>query len=279
MENQENKQLRVVSTRLTPLPLNSSEISMRQQASGEKISEMPINTLLAKLSNSLKEICLMTGLKVEEATGKEFTKLFAKFVLSHYGYLTAGELSLAFSLNAADELPTKTVCYGSNLTIEYVGAILSSYKQKRMALASKIALSASHELPTPELTKEQKESEAKEFCNEYYKKWLERDFSPVTALYAYMVYDTLDKAGIISLTVEEKKHWFAKAQEQRERELSAPSIDRQERKDYNRMMEAYMNNSVPQEEKDLVKNYAKKLALLDYFSSWKLEGKVKIFDI
>lgn len=261
-----------------PLPLSSSEILMRKCAGNLKISSLPAQTLISELGSELKIICMITGLKVDDTIATEFTKTFAKFILTHYGNLTMAEITLSFELNAADELPSKTVCYGSNLTIELIGGVLSSYKAKRTALATKIAHSAHPGLPEPELTEEEKGKEAMDFCNEYYRKWLERDFSPVSAMYAHMVYDTLDKQGLITLSVNDKKSWMVKAQEQREKELSAPTLDRQERKDRNRLMESYMNDLLPQEEKDLIKNYAKKLALLYLFGLWKEEGKLKLFE-
>lgn len=251
---------------------------MRQAATGELISELTANSLLTKTANVLKEICLVTGLKIEEQYAVEFTKIVNRFLLTYHGALTPAEVSLAFNMNAAGELPTKTVCYGQNLTIEHIGGVLHSYRQKRVDLATKIAEMKHPELVEPEPTEEEKYVQSKQFCEEYYSKWLNRDFSPVTLEYAHMVYDSLVRLGSINLTVEEKKAWFDEAQGFRDRELALPTVDRIERKKKNGLIAAYLNNAIPQDEKELVKKYAKRLALLDFFKICKEQGKQTIFN-
>lgn len=251
---------------------------MRQAATGDRIRELTANSLLTKTANVVKEICLITGLKVEEQNAVEFTKIVNKFLLTHYGELTHSEVSLAFSMNAAGELPTKTVCYGSNLTPEHIGGVLHAYRLKRVDLATKIAEMKHPEISEPALTEEEKYEQAKLFCEEYYQKWLSRDFSTASLSYAHMVYDDLEQIGLIRFTVEEKKKFFGEAQQVRDQEISAPTVDWNERKDRSRLMELYMNDSVPNDEKILVRNYAKRMALLHFFKSCKEEGRTKLFE-
>lgn len=261
-----------------PLPLSSSEISILEAGKSEPIRSLPAQTLVSKIGNVIKEICLVTGLKVEEEYSKEFTKTVVIFLRAYYSYLTPSEITTAFHLNAAGELPTKTVIYGSNLTINYIGWVLSGFKDLRSKLADKIKGMRHPELPEPEPTPEEIDDQERRFCNDYYQKWLSRDFSPVTLQYAHMVYDSLDRMSIIQLSVNQKQEYFSQAQAIRKSEIEAPTVDWSERKLRNRLIQDYLNDAVPHDEKELVKNYAKRLALLDYFKSCKEKGTQSLFD-
>lgn len=236
---------------------------------------MPAQTMVAELSNSLKEICLTTGLKVDESTSVEFTKMFNKFVMTYYGILTPGEVSLAFNLNAANELADRVEFYGQFLTIEHVGKVLHQYLAKRAKLAAKMQEQLI-ELESPKPTQEELDMNDREFVNEYYRKFLDKEFSSASLEYAWMVYDVLDKFKMIPFTVDQKKEIFHEAQTIRDRELSAPTTDREEKKSNMNMIEAYLNDAVPIQEQNLVKSYAKRIALLTLFKDWKSSGKKKI---
>ncbi len=67
-----------------------------------------------------------------------------------------------------------------------------------------------------------------------------------------MVYDTLDQRGVINLTNKQKKEYMAEAQELRNKEISAPAVDFQKRKEQNRLIEAYLNDAIPKEEANIV---------------------------
>lgn len=231
------------------------------------------------MGNILKEICLTTGLKVEEGLSKEFTKVFNKFILAHYGILTPGEIALAFTLNAANDLPEKMEFFGSNLTIEHVGKVLFQYIRKRANLAAKINEERyKQELPPPIPTKDEQEMNDKLFANEYYRKYLYHEFSLVSLEYAHWVYDTLDRFKLIRYTVAEKKRYMEEAELMRQQEIHAPPVDFHKHKEMNRLINAYINNLVPESEKQLVKQYAKRLALMDLFKRWKEQGRNRIFD-
>lgn len=240
------------------------------------------------MGNKLKEILLTTGLKVEESTSVEFTKMFNRFVMVHYNILTPGEVALAFTLNAAGQLPgdngrgqqtEKIELFGPNLTIEHVGGVLYRYMQKRANLARKIVEQGTRNvLPEPVPTEEQQKASDREFANEYFRKYLTGEFSSASVEYAYMVYDVLDQQGIIQLSVAKKKEYFMQAQDIRDKEIAAPPVTRQEKNELLNLMDSYMNDAVPVSEQTLVKSYAKRLALLDYLKKMKEEGKTKIFE-
>jgi hypothetical protein len=261
---------------------------MQRCAAEEKIRNINTNSLGKKFSDVINEITLITGLKVDEQYAKPFAVLFSKFLLAYYGTLTCAEIVLAFRLNSMNALPgqngngkdtDRIDFYGPNLTIDHVGGVLSRYMQKRSVLASKINEQPKEIVDTPKLSAEEEEMDNKRFCNDYFRKYLNRDFSPISLEYAYMVYDMLDRLGVMDISITDKKLFFSEAQEVRHRELAAPSLDRDEKKEKNRLMEAYMNNEVPESEIKLVKNAAKKLALLKQFEYWKMAGKEIIFDI
>lgn len=251
---------------------------MRQQATGERIKDMHATKLVSSMSGALDEITLITGLKVDGTYTKEFLKIFNKFILSHYHMLTTAEVVLAFTMNAANELDEKTDFYGSNLTIEHVGKVLFRYMQKRQNLAKKISEQRQEALAAPEPTKDEIDMQDKTFANEYYRKYLDKDFSSVSLSYAHMIYDVLDRFDLLQYSVKQKKEYYAKAQKARERELSAPSVDFQERKSNTKLMESYVDGILPSSEIELIKQYAKRLALFDRFDIWKAEGKKIIID-
>ena len=208
--------------------------------------------------------------------------------MAHYGILTPGEIALAFTLNAAGQLPgdngrgqqtERIELFGPNLTIEHVGGVLCRYMKKRANLARKIVEQGTRNvLPEQVPTKEQQEESDREFANEYYRKYLTGEFSSASVEYAYMVYDVLDQQGAIQLSVAKKKEYFTQAQEIRDREIAAPPVSRQGKSELLNLMDSYMNDAVPMSEQSLVKSYAKRLALLDYLRKLKDEGQTKIFE-
>lgn len=261
---------------------------MRQCAAEERIKDINTQSLGKKFSDMINEITLITGLKVDEQQAKPFAVLLSKFLLSYYGILSCSEVTLAFRLNAMGDLPgvtgqgkesEKIDFYGGNLTIDHIGGVLHRYMQKRANLADKLIKQRGVSTDDPPLTPEEEEIQDKSFANEYYRKYLNGEFSAVSLEYAYLVYDTLDKRGMINLSNKQKSAYMEEAQSIRDREIAAPAISRPERKAQNKLMEAYLNDMIPREEANLVKCIAKRLALMDIFKTWKASGKTKIFEV
>lgn len=279
MEQIENNQYRVPSKQLTPLRMTSSEIWMRQRANDVKIKNMTVKALILEMGKVQKEICLISGLKVDDGTAKEFIKLFIRFLLVHYSMLTCGEISLAFVLNASGKLGERVEYYGSILTLEHVGKVLSLYMAKRAALAKKLNENNSTEKELQPPTREQQEMDDMLFSNEYYRKYLSGEFSSVSYEYAHMVYDILDANKLIPYTIAEKNVFMGKAEKLRQQELTTPATGFNERRELNKLVEAYLNNLLPASEILLVKNYAKRLALFELFVLWKSQGRKRIFEL
>lgn len=269
---------------------------MQQVAKDKKIKDYTTSELPIEFTKLLSELVLITGLKApfiisKDKYGKEYEDVtpFAKevsiFLTTHWNYFTLSEIVLAFRFNAASELPgennqgkvtPKLDFYGTIFTLDQIGGVLYRYRQKRANLAAKIDyLKPIKELPPP--SHEQDMIDDKIFCEEYYKKWLNGEFSKASTSYAYMIYDRLERFGKIRLSLEEKKDIFAKAQRIREQEISAPQVDRELRKDNMRILESYLNEEVPKQEQDLVKTYAKRIALFEYFNKLKGQKKKTIF--
>lgn len=263
---------------LTPLRFTSSEIWMRQRAADVKIKELSAQALVIEIGKVQKEICLTTGLKVEEGTAKEFVKLLIRFLLVHYSILSCGEVSLAFTLHASGKLTDRIEFFGSVLTLEHIGKILSLYMAKRAALAKKLNENTGTSIELPAPTKDEQNSSDKSFVNEYYRKYLSDEFSTVSKEYAYLVYNVLDENKLITYTTKEKNSFLYEAERLREQEISAPAINFKDRKDLNKLMEAYINNQLPNSEVILLKNYAKRLAVFSLFDQWKKEGRQKVFE-
>ena len=261
---------------------------MRQCAAEEKIKDINAATLGRKFSEVINEITLITGLKVDEGNAKPFAVLVSRFLLTYYGIITCSEITLAFRLNAMGDLPgingqgketDRIDFFGSNLTVDHIGGVLHRYLQKRSNLAQKLSAQRQQLLEDPPPSPEQIEMNDKLFANEYFRKYLHNEYSSVSLSYAYMVYDTLDRHGKIQLTNSKKKEYMEKAQKERDQEIAAPAISMQEKKLQNKMIEAYRNDLIPIEEINLVKSYAKRLALMDQFKAWKEAAKTKIFEV
>ncbi len=148
---------------------------MRQCAAEDRIRDINTAGLGKKFAAIVNEITLITGLKPPfvikgDEKGREvedmgpFVTLFSKFLLSHYSMITCAEVTLAFRLNASSDLPEKTDFYGSILTIEHVGRVLTQYIRKRANLAAKINDQMALPTPDKELTAEEREKEERDFC-------------------------------------------------------------------------------------------------------------------
>lgn len=268
--------------------LTSNEIWMRQCAAEERIKDINIQSIGKKFSDLINEITLITGLKVDENNAKSFAVLFSKFLLTYYSVLSCSEITLAFRLNSMNELPgvngqgkdtDRIDFYGQNLTIDHIGGVLHRYMEKRANLAAKIGQQRQVTIEEPKLTPEQQDMEDKKFVNEYYRKYLNGEFTHVSLEYAHMVYDSLDKRGMVNLTNSEKNKYMQEAQTFRDKELALPATNRVERRQMHCLMEAYLNDSVPVEEKERVRRYAKRLVLMDLFNSWKGKGQKIIFEV
>lgn len=251
---------------------------MRQCAADQKIREIDARAIGKAFADLVNEITLITGLKIEEQNAKPFAVLFSKFLLSHYGIISCAEAALAFRLNAAGDLPEKIDFFGSTLTIEHIGRVLFQYIRKRGILSKKLS-EQRQVIDSPPPSAEQIDMEDQQFVNEYYRKYLNSEFTKVSLEYAYMVYDSLDKRGTIKLTNTEKNKYLKEAQDFRDKELALPATNRDDRKEMHGLMEAYLNDSVPLEEKERVRRYAKRLVLMDLFKVWKQAGKTKVFEV
>lgn len=270
---------------------------MRECAKGKKIGEIRRDHVGKIFSDLVNEITLTTGLKapfvlktgvdgkqVEDMT--PFALAFAKFILAHYKQLSSEEISLAFRLNAAGQLPgtsggresEKVEFYGSQLTLEHIGSVLFRYMQKRGALAQKLREELRIESKETPPTIEQQDMDDKHFANEYYRKYLSKEFSTISLEYAHMVYDILDRFKIIKISKDRKKEFMAEAVKIREHQLQITPMDRDERREWNRLLASYVNGDIPEAEQQLVKNYAKRIALMEAFSIWENEGRKKIFE-
>jgi len=251
---------------------------MRQCAADPKIRDISAQSVGKTFSDLVNEITLITGLKIEDQNAKPFAVLFSKFLLSYYGMISSSEVALAFRLNAVGELPEKVDFFGVTLTIEHIGRVLYQYIRKRGILSNKLR-EQREVIDSPPPSLDQIDMDDKLFVNEYYRKYLCNEFSNITLEYAYMVYDSLDKRGMINLTNAQKRQYMQEAQEMRDKELALPPTTREERKKQHSMMEKYLNDALPAEEIERVKRYAKRMAVLDQFKKLKADGKAKIFEV
>ncbi|UCJ07818.1 hypothetical protein KTO58_01180 [Chitinophaga pendula] len=259
--------------------MTSSEVWMQKCAAGDRLQEMSTEVLFKGLPRALNQIGVITGLKVESSP--EFARAFAQevsiFLYNHYGILTLDEIVLAFRLNASGEYGDIISHYGQNLTIEHIGRVLVQYKQRRAKLAVKIQ--NQEKLPeAPRPTSSAIDEEARQFANEYYRKYLTGEMTEITISYAHLVYNDLDRFGVLNLDKEKKIGYYKEALLFRKKELGLPAATKDERKAINKLVQSYLEKQVPVAEKELVRNYARRLALLDYFKALKGKDIKKIFE-
>lgn len=111
----------------------------------------------------------------------------------------------------------------------------------------------------------------KQFANEYYRKYKEDEFSECSASYAYMTYDILNKHGMIHLSKEQKAGYLAQATRDYESRQWEPE---KEEVPISALLKADIVLSHTQT--TAINNIAKELALMDLFTTWKEQGRIKI---
>jgi hypothetical protein len=113
----------------------------------------------------------------------------------------------------------------------------------------------------------------KQFANEYYRKYKEDEFSECSASYAYITYDILNKRGMIHLSKAQKADYMVQATKDYESRQWEPE---KEGVPISALLkaDAVLNHT----HATAINNIAKELALMDLFSTWKQEGRIRIIN-
>lgn len=225
----------------------------------------------------LKYCFALIGLRPEQWPDELQKMVLLNFLRENYSGHSLEEIKLAFDLGVAGKFNLEMAHY-QNFSCIYLGSAMRAYQKYAAQVLNQERNRYQEVLSEPLPSPEQQEMDDKLFANEYYRKYLNYEFSAVSLEYAHWVYDTLDRFKLIRYTVAEKKQYMEEAELIRQKEIHAPPVDFHKHKEMNKLIEAYINNLVPESEKQLVKQYAKRLALMDLFKKWKEQGRNRIFD-
>lgn len=228
-------------------------------AAGQVIQDAP----LSDLKEALRYAMVKIGLRSENWPGEEEKALLVLHIVKEYGQHTAAEIRLAFDMALAGKLGLKEVSCFENFSCLYFSTIMNAYRAWAKEEYKQIKAPA----PVEEkkvLTDEQFKTETLE--------WLERakdkvwgkgwkvDFIPI------LLFEDLDKLGMIKYTDEEWMATLLKAVEYRQGQLGelaeseGSSTARDRVRDFARMKE---EGCFTGEHADYLPILAKKMILWD----------------
>jgi len=264
MEHHEQQRSVIVSKQRSPLSLTSRDVLIQQCAQGTKIKSINGRSIGSKMSDLVKRITVITGLKTDESSADMFAEEICKFLLCHYGNLTIDEVVAAFSINATESGDEKVIFYGGYLTIEHIGQVLTAYKSKRAATHRKL----SEPPPVVERnpTKEEIDMQDKQLVNGLYAHYLAGDMTEPRLAYCWMAYDVI-KAKRPDLIPPEpvRNRFYHLAKEHRKEQLLLPNKDKQERDKAKMLLQDFLSDSLSFGEEQIIINDGKRRTLLYIF--------------
>lgn len=169
------------------------------------------------------------------------------------------DFELAFDYN--DTLDDKIKHWGL-FCWEYVNEILKQYKKHQ----SKLVVSSWRELPVvlseDEIEAKNKEAHEKLLAGveNIYQQWLINPNIEILVPQAY--YNALDKEGLIQVTKEEKKAFYNEAKLIHMNDIRFNSSG----KDVSNRIKQIISNTIGESDSIIIKNIAKGLTLISYFS-------------
>jgi len=226
----------------------------------------------------LKYCFALIGLRPEQWPDDLQKMVLLNFIRQNYSGHSLEEIKIAFDFGSAGKLDIEMTHY-QNFNCIYLSDVMQAYRKYATEILKQDANTYKEMPPSPLPSNEEQEMNDKNFANEYYRKYLNNEFSLVSLEYAHLIYNTLDKFKLIRYTVARKKEYMVEAQELRLKELNGTSIsDFREHQEITKLLQLYTKEEVPEPEKKLLINYAKRLALLDLFKFWKGQNRKRIFE-
>lgn len=185
-----------------------SAADVRDASSQIKICDIESEKGIKAIAFSLVSIAEMVG--ITTGTDEEQEMLLTAFVMKYFGnQLTPRELVLAFELNAAGKLDNERQHYNT-LNIEYVGAVLNAYIRYRNSLPKEQKVAeVGRQLAenAGESSEEYKREQYKAMHESMVRHIEEKNELPRIALWN-LCYEYLENAGLIVMTLDEKKKFF-----------------------------------------------------------------------
>jgi hypothetical protein len=284
MEHHQEQRLEIASQQQNRLSLTSSEILIKQCAqTGTRIGTLDARSIGAHLTDLVKRITVITGLKVDDSSADMFAQDMTRFLLTYYSNITIEEIKTAFYLNANEIGEDKVIFYGSFLTLEHIGRVLTQYKAKRAAVVKKI--NAGSSLPdAPPPTKEEQMVIDKNMVNEFYRKYLHEELKEVSMAYAFMIYDIMKKLlphTIPSADIRRKFHEeaieFRREQLITVQQTTLHQRPKHEREETKSIIDQLIENVVPRSEEERIINIGKERTLMHMFNEFSKKGIKTIF--
>lgn len=284
MEHHQEHRLAIASTPQNRLSLTSSEILIKQCAqTGTRIGTLDARSIGTHLTDLVKRITVITGLKVDDSSADMFAQDMTRFLLTYYSNITIEEIKTAFYLNANEIGEEKVIFYGSFLTLEHIGRVLTQYKAKRAAVVKKI--NAGSYLPdVPPPTKEEQMVIDKNMVNEFYRKYLHEELKEVSMAYAFMIYDIIKK--LLPHTIppaDLRRKFHEEAIEFRREQLitlqqtTVHQRPKHEREEVKSIIDQLIENVVPRSEEERIINIGKERTLMHMFNEFSKKGIKTIF--
>lgn len=278
MEYHQERRLQIASTQPTPLSLTSNEILIRQCAQdGDRLGQIDSRSIGRVLSEIVKKITVITGLKLDPQTSDYFSEQFTLFIKEYYSNLTPSEIITAFHLNANESGDEKVVMYGSFLTLEVVGKVLTQYRSKRAAVARKINNQPLISIEPPKPTEEEMIIERKEHVNQFYVSYLNEELSEAAELYAHQIYLYIKKYKPELLpSADIRKRFYEEAKEHRKQELMMPNKSPSERHAAREIVKQYLEGVISSTEEEKVLQEGMRRTLMYMFNEFSKQGLKKI---
>src|ERR1044072_1729408 len=274
MEHHQEQRLAIASEQQTKLSLTSNEILIKQCAQQRvRIGAIDARSIGVTFSDLVKKITVITGLKVDPAVGNMFAEEFTKFMMAHYSNMTLEEVGAAFYLNANESGEDKVVFYGTSLTLEAIGQVLTKYKAKRAAVVRKLNSNSALAIEAPKPTDEQMEIDSRTLVNGFYTKFLNEELTEVSMTYAHLVYDDIQKYKPSALpSADIRVRFYEEAKIHRQEELLLPNKNGTERHAARELLKQYSSEVIPVSEEEKIINEGKRRTLMFMFNEFSKQG-------
>lgn len=216
-----------------------------------------------ELKQALRYAMVKIGLRAQNFPTDEEKEILLHHIGSQYGNHTLDEIRLAFDLAIAGSLellPGESVTCYENFSCLYFSSIMNAYR--RWAAQAYDQLKP-FEVIEPAETEDMTDEAMEKWIDETQKLSLPVDLLPV------VMYDWLDKNGLVKKSASEKNEYLQRAVAYRQGKLAkeleenANATNRELLRDFNRMKES---GEFIGAEVSVLKSLAKKMILFDYLN-------------
>ena len=237
---------------------------------------------LKQITALLDDIVGLLGVKIlpsEKDSHSDAMLVLTEFVAQSYPNLHAAEIKAAYRLHAKGDLGVESY----TLNPLQFGKVMKAYFDWKTIKMAKIVNGGLLEIEAPAALPTEAEYEAQVW------QLIERSFEIVCNDKYYedfgnVLYDFLDKKGVINLSVERKKQCYVEAIQQHERELRAKAernVYRSKNEEYvpigkiveaSKLLDKYIEKKIPDTEEGVLKAIAKRIAYHNFLTDCRIAG-------